>query len=285
MKTEIQQRDSENQVEETEELEPVEGQESDTDQDEGAEEQAPQRDQRQQQDNQRRGGNLQAALKEERERRKTSDRELKELRDKQIKIDARLKALFEQPEEKGPTFEENPAEFLRKQNEEVAAKADKVSRFIEQNQAVQEVGSYASQSVSAFKQQEGISDYEDAYSFIREQRIGEIKAIYDCTDADAIQRVNAEEFNFTIECLQKERNPAKSLYAYAKQRGYKPGASEGEERIDRIQRGMNGSKSLSQSSGKNANGLTAESLLAMTDEEFSEFKRKHPTKFRELMGG
>lgn len=230
-----------------------------------------------------------AALHEERERRKKADAKAdavaKDFMAKQEKINKRLAEIFT-GEEGGTSqevrFEDKPVEFLRKQIDDQKGKTEKIEGFFQQQQAMQELQSYAASNVAVFKKE--APDYDEAYDFIRAERIGEIMDIYECDEAAAAQRVNEEELGFTLQCAREGRNPAKSLYAFAKRRGYKPSEGDGEKKLDNLQKGMNGSKSLSSAAGKSPTGLTAEALLAMDDQEYSEFKKKHPEKFRQLMG-
>lgn len=225
-----------------------------------------------------------AALHEERERRKKAETEAKDFRSKQEVINKRLASLFsDEPEQKEVKFEENPAIFLKKQVDENVKETNEIKGFFQQQKAMQELGSYASSAVATFKKD--APDYDAAYEYVRRERVSDIMETEECDEATAVNVVNQEELAFTLEQARKGKNPAKALYAYAKRRGYKPTESnEGEKKLENIQRGLNGSKSLSSASGKSPSGLTAEALAAMSDEEFSEFKAKNPRKFREIMG-
>lgn len=262
--------------------------------DTGAEQEVETQDQesvqQQQPEKKKGGGDLSAALREERNERKRLSAEVKSYRERQDKLDARLKAVFseEQPAEQEAQFEEDPASHLKNKTNKLEKGQEEIQNFFKQQKAMQELTSYAQNNVSEFKKE--APDYDQAYEFIRGERIKELMAINDCEEGEAAQLVNQEELNFTIQCAQKGRNAAKALFAYAKQRGYK--AAEGDEaeespeakKLTTIAKGMASSKSLSSAAGKSNQLLTAEALAAMSDEEFSEFKAKNPRKFREIMG-
>lgn len=234
-------------------------------------------------------GDLGVALKEERERRKELQQKFSAMEEKQNKLNQRLASIFsdEETPQKAVDFNENPAEYLKNKVEKTEKSTEELSGFFKQQRAMTELQGYAQSSVAAMKKDN--PDYDAAYEFARQDRLAEIMELEECTEAEALEQVNREELNLTIQSAQKGKNPAKAIYAYAKRRGYKPAegessVSEAEQTIDRIQKGQSSSKSLSSTSGKSPSSLTIDKILAMGEEEFSEFKAKNPRKLRELMG-
>jgi hypothetical protein len=234
------------------------------------------------------GGNLQAALKEERERRKQLQQKVADMEDKQTRFNQRIASAFsdEQTVQKAPVFEENPAEYLRDKVEKTEKSTEELSNFFKQQQTMTVLAGYGQSKINEFKQ--STPDYDAAYAFARKDRVEEILELEGCTEAEAQFRANREEVALLASCKEKGKNPAEAIYKYAKRRGYKPAegeeTSEAEQTIDRIQKGQAASKSLSSSAGKPTAGLTMEKILAMDDEEFADFKAKNPRKIRELMG-
>jgi len=132
-------------------------------------------------------------------------------------------------------------------------------------------------------------DFGDAYKFLAEHRINELMLTgYDEVSAQKV--LHNEELGIALTAMQAGENPGERLIKLARHRGWskKPpvapnGAAAAE--LDRLEAGQKGAKSLSQAGGGvGETGMTAASLLAMSDDEFHTWTEKHPAQTKKLLG-
>jgi chemotaxis protein histidine kinase CheA len=227
------------------------------------------------------------ALHEERERRKELQRQLQEQQQRTQKLEQTFQKLIErvqppQQQQHEPSFDEDPIEALRVQNEKLARSVQ------EQNQTLAEQRAYAervrqfeefrnryAESAQAFAKDQ--PDFGSAYHHLVKSRLDEYThAGY--TRKEAEQLLIEDEAAIVAKAYRDGVNPAERIYSLAKIRGYQAAAKnqpasvdkleESVQKLEQLQKGLQASKSLSGGGGKAQAPLTLEAVANMDDEEF-----------------
>lgn len=230
--------------------------------------------------------NYKAAMHEEREKRKQFQSELQEVRERNAKMEARFQQLVEkmsQPQQQEVSYEENPLEALRVNQE-------KINKHLEQQHKMTEA--QQQQAQREYQKQQFIQKYQSAcYEYAKENP--EFKQAYDYlvdshkaqflaagySEAEATQVIIDDEMALAAKAFKDEVNPGERLFKIAKLRGYsgaKPTeqmaepkiAADGQKKMEVLQKGIEASKTLNNAAGKAKDNLTLEALAEMDDEEF-----------------
>jgi dihydroorotate dehydrogenase len=97
----------------------------------------------------------------------------------------------------------------------------------------------------------------------------------------AAQLLQEDEMAIALNAYNQGVNPAEVIYSIAKERGYNPAAQtsqnngqSAEQKILQTQKGMQASKSLSNTGGKTSTPLSLEALAEMDDESFDKYWSK-----------
>lgn len=218
-----------------------------------------------------------AALHEERMRRKELNEELASYRDRVAKMEERFaqiqQSLQARQQEPEPSFEDDPAAYLRYQQERYGQELQKLQ---EQNERVAQGQQQQAQFQQFYGQYQSAArdyasktpDFPQAYQHLMKARMDELQALgFDAAQADRV--IKEDEYNIAMKAFQDGVNPAERLYEVAKRRGYRPSQGDsGAETVERIERGQKASRSPSGGRGKAAPPMTAEALMGMSDEEF-----------------
>lgn len=232
-----------------------------------------------------------AALHEERQKRRELSQQLeaeKAERERMARVfEERFAALTKKPEPEAPAWEENPAEHLRHQIGQVAQTAQATQEQIKQWQesqrqqaVVQQLATRVTSAEAEFQTEN--PDYHDAVKYLNEFRVREL-TVLGLSPEQAREKSGRELMQAAFEFAQAGRNPAEIAYNLAKARGYAKPAAPATSKFDTQRQGVQASKSLG-SGGAPSNQLTAQQLLSMSDEEFSEAVGSD-AKWRKLMGG
>lgn len=211
------------------------------------------------------------AFHEERMRRKETQAELETIKAQNQRMEERFQQVLEkvnQPQE--PTYEDDPTEALRVSQNKMANELANQRSMLEQRQeqdAQIAVQSNLQQryiaSASAYMQEN--PKFMEAYNFYTTGRINELVAA-GYSHQEANQVVTNEEMTIAQKAYGDEVNPAERIFNLAKVRGYNS-TKEVEQKIDTIEKGQNGSKTLT-GSGQTQEELSLESLADMDDKEF-----------------
>lgn len=219
-----------------------------------------------------------AALHEAREQakrfREQAERAEREAAERFKALEAQLEAI-RNPPKPVPSFEENPAEYLRHQTEELARKqrefdamqAQARQQTEEQTRAqmfVQQVTTQMQSSEEAFRQAH--PDYDDAVAYLQ-QVADQNLLVAGVEDAAARKRIAWEQsLQLTANALNKGQNPAEVAYKFAKNYGYRP-KSDASKVVETAARGT--AKTQSLGNGKAEVPFSLKQLENMDDDEFN----------------
>jgi len=242
-----------------------------------------------------------AALHEERERRKETERKLAEV---ERRAEERFKVLLEklgpqtppaQVETPAiPDVQADPVGHIVGTMRQLGASQEQINQEVAaQRQRAQEAQlvSYVRTQASAHEREfrRDTPDYNDAVDYL--------KGIYDAQLAangitDPGQRelmVQQEAIKISAMAIQQGANIAERFYNLAKATGYRPQQAQQAEQtpdpaaqIQRIARGQEQARSLGNTRGNGPTPMTAQKLLEMSDAEFD--KIKDSPQVRSLMG-
>jgi hypothetical protein len=233
------------------------------------------------------------ALHEQRERRKAAEKRARDLEIENAKFKERFsiveKLYGDKAEAKGPPKPEEDIfgafEHLSKGLETVNKQlADRDAATKQEAQRNELVGHYKN---DAAKFTTANPDYKDAYNHLLGSRARELMALGYEDQAELERALQNEEISIATMAFEKGKSPAEVIYSLAKERGYKKAdpKADTEAKLDTIERGSALNKSLSSASGASGdNEMTAESLLAMPNDEFEAWCNKNPAKAKRLMG-
>ncbi|GJE29800.1 hypothetical protein [Methylobacterium organophilum] len=261
------------------------------------------------------------AFHQERERRKATERELAELRERFARGDERLRVLTEamqkapaaaagaQPQaqaapepEKVPDPNEDIFGYVAYLQKELTALRSGQQQMTEAQTRAAEDATRAAEErqvldhyradVQRLAQAEPA--FVEAYGFLVNGRVAELKH-FGLSDEEAVKAAQADEMALIHAARQRGVSPAQHVYDMAKLRGFapKPAAAAAPvapaetpaEKAARVAAGQAAAKSLSSAGGAPAGEITLEMLAAMSEEEFDAFQAKNPAKVRKLMGG
>lgn len=236
-----------------------------------------------------------AALHEERNRRKELAAELaRERQEREAlarRVEERLQAMQEAQKPPVPAFEENPAEHLRAKVEE----AERIARMTAQQQAAwlqqqqqaqieQQIAQRVVADEAEFMAEK--PDYNDAVQYLHKSRVGELMTQYGLPEAAAIRQSAGELKEAAFVFTQRGMSPAQTAYQIAVQKGYTPKqaqqAADAATKFQTQAAGVKAAKSLG-TGGATRTTMTAQQLLAMSDEEFAEATKGD--NWRKVMGG
>jgi len=244
----------------------------------------------------------QAALHKERERRKATETELLTTREKMARADERLTLLNEilgkadQPapaaQAEMPNPETDPIGALQFATKKIQA----LESEIQNSRKAQEERDNSTTMLRAYERDaesyaRANPDFLPAYEFLKQQRHAELEAMGFDANARRSMLV-AEERNIVSMAFQNRRSPSELMHNLAKARGFKA-APTPEPQVDpmkKIETIANGQRtagvSLTNAGGTSGEGLTAEALANMSEEEFAAVSRKvGKAKMAQLLGG
>lgn len=209
------------------------------------------------------------ALHEERTKRKRLQSQVDEYAQKVQRMEQAFAQLIEQKrKENGPSFEDDPANFLRQdleQTKQLVIQQRQQNEIAAQRERI--VNQYRDSAAQFSKSQQ---DFGQAYSYVLNQRKAEYEAA-GYTPEQSRQFVEEDEIAIASKAMQDGENPAKRVYDIAKARGYKPTNGKQQKDLDNIEKGLNASKSLSKVNGKTSESMTLEQLADVKDP--AEFNR------------
>jgi hypothetical protein len=227
--------------------------------------------------------NYKAAVREEREKRKNIERKLQENQDKIQRMENIFSQMQnannrQQQEEKLnnlPTYEDDPFEYLRHQNEMLVKQQQNLYQSLaqqnQQSQTQQKLNnliSEASIKVKEFAKEK--PDYDDAYNYLREFKLKEYE-ISGFTPQQASEFLHEDEMNLIMNSKQKGENPAKIIYNLSKIAGYNSKnskISETDAKLNTIEKGMKSSPKISRTGMGRQNKVTLESLASLEGDDF-----------------
>jgi hypothetical protein len=199
------------------------------------------------------------------------------------RLDAILQKIqeAEKPQEPPqPVYEEDPAAYLKWQNDQLLAERRAVAekRAEEEKQSSQvkqleQVRQTIKQGINQFA--EVTPDYNDAAKYLIEARLKELE-VMGVTDQNEIRtRLEQDEIEVGYWALQQGKSPGEVFYNLARSRGYsgtKP-VAEKESTLESVRKGQQAATSLSKAGGAPEGEITTETLLAMNDEDFAKYTK------------
>lgn len=236
-------------------------------------------------------------LKAEKARAAAIEAEAKVLRER---WDQMLAAQQKPQEEAKPESEVDPAKdplaavnaIWEERKQEKLTKAEQEKQAEEQRKQ-QEVWTQTLNVARGQFQEAATADeaFEPTYNAVRQSLFTEYKEVYGLDDQQALAEVDQFEANQIAYAVQRGVNVADQLRAIARVRGVKPPQPEKKpepdtEAIDRLEKGVSGSTSLSAASGGRSTTQTAESIANMSAADFEKWLSKNGSGgFRKLAGG
>lgn len=261
-----------------------------------------------------------AALHEERNKRKALGTEVETLRTQLAEQSGKLSILLKlkggdvaaETPAGPPSVDEDIFGAVKATNDTVAQLQKRLDDEAAAKTANEESASQAKayrDDCDAFAAKPETADFRDAYNHLLASRLGDLIALgYDNplelqkngADPEAVKAaeralqdaIAADEYAIAERARASKKSPAAILYSLAKQRGYVKKAADGksapkpaDDQLDRIERGQQSNKSLSDAGGGGPDEMSAERLNSMSLAEFEAYSAKHPARVRALMGG
>lgn len=220
------------------------------------------------------------ALHEERQLRKEAKAEAQELRDKMARMEERFQMFQDamKPAEPEVSFDDDPAEYLRKQAEQTNETLEGLKQ--QQQQQIQQQQQVAAHNQFMQRYQAAATEYaeqnphfQDAYHHLIENRVQE-HMIAGLNREQAVQTANREEQAIVRMAFENGSNPAERLVELAKLRGWNAVQADSKapsqtaiNKVDQVEKGQAEAKTISKGGEGNAE-LTLEALADMDGAEF-----------------
>lgn len=225
-------------------------------------------------------GNYKSMAHEERERRKEAQKRVDELANENKKLRETFEKLIASSEKQQevPSFDDNPLEALRHENETIKKQLAGLNQtesqrqeYSKQQESMQQfVRNYAEKATEFAKT---TPDFKEAYSYVMQSRMEEfIAAGY--SKQDALNLVHEDEAAIVANAFRQDANPAERIYKLAELRGYKKSSKEqdiksaNKQKIDSLEKGIKASATITNSGSHNDSKLTLEAIADMSDDEF-----------------
>lgn len=239
-----------------------------------------------------------AALHEERQRRKELEAQLRQTTSRFEQLLSRLEPQTTQPAAEAedvpvPDPDLDPVGAIKFATEQARqAKIDREQRAAAERQAAETNRFVDRYRKDAETYTQEAPDFGDAYAHLKTSRAQELEAM-GLDGGQVARQLIQEEFQIAQMAYQAGKNPAEVLYAVARQRGYakaapaetKPAKPTPEEKLQAVEAGMRGNKSLSSTGGRaNTAEVQVADLMKMSDEAFGAWMDKNPAKARRLFG-
>lgn len=238
----------------------------------------------------------QEALHEERQRRKSIERDLALAREEKARVEGMLNALKSPKADATaapdgePDIDKDPVAWIKwdkAQRAKVEQETREQREFRERAESIAEIGrrhseAFAKEKPDYFDAQDGDGKpVKGAYNYLREKAIERIAEQHpEATIAQINQAVDLHELSMISECRDRGVNAASEVYRLAIEQGYTPrqaaAAAKAEaakpteaERIAALEKAQAGAKSLSATpGGGGASQMTLEALADLPDDEF-----------------
>lgn len=238
-----------------------------------------------------------AALEEERQRRKATDKENQELKLQQARINERLSLINEALEKKNqpqvneiPDPDKDALGAVKMTMEEVRQLKEFKERMENNQKVAQQVGEVGNIAANLEKQFIATNpDYNEASQHLVNSRRNELSA-FGLSDQQINQQIMQESMQIAIQALQQGKNPAEIVYNLSKIRGYakKEATQDTQAKLENIAAGQKANQSLGDVSGGSPNGakIDAKSLATMSEADFAKVTKKlSQADMQELFGG
>lgn len=253
--------------------------------------------------NQDHNNNYKAAMREERARRQELQRALQEQQERSSKLEQAYQDIMgrlqgNQPKEQVPSFEENPIDYLKYENQKLAQQIEQQNEYLRQQyniarqreeEARQDYARHNflnSYRASAAEYAKANPDWKEAYDYLNSSRMGELMAVgYTKEQADAL--LNQDEAAIVARAFEDGVNPAERIYTFAKYRGFKskaireelsfsePEIPKSNGKIEQLEKGIKQSRSLGSGGGQpTSSKLTIDSIDEMSDKELDDLWKK-----------
>jgi len=232
-----------------------------------------------------------AMAEEERIRRKEVQKQIETLNVENKKLKDTFDRILQKAQEqaelenqpKPPSYDENPLEALRYENEQLKKKVGTIEQTQTQRQQQEQqnyemqqrqdqfIGTYKAKADEFSKT---TPDFKDAYNYLLTSREAEYKAAgYSAEQVN--QLLVEDEAAIVATALGQNANPAQRLYEIAKLRGYKQTSNingqdkiqANNEKIANLERGLRASKSVNNGGMSAKDHLTLEDVAEMSDDE------------------
>lgn len=214
-----------------------------------------------------------AALHEERQRRKELQAQALEDRERIRKMEERFAQLVEKMQPQAPSYEEDPIEHVRSNQEKLTQQLAEQKQSLDQQKQAQAIEAQKQEVISRYQQYATIfaketPDFNEAYNHLLSVRAQELKAL-GCPDNQIGDILAQEEIGIALKSFDDEVNPAQRIYELAKLRGYRKEAKT-QEKLDQVSKGQQANRSLSGVKGQGKDELSLEALADMSDAEFDQ---------------
>lgn len=233
---------------------------------------------------------LEQGLRQEREAKKQAERTMATLLDRIEAAQQERQQRESVPQAEMPSFEDDPAGFLARQQEQTLAEIRAMKQERQQERQLTQEEQQQRVFLTEFQRQldtfaAQTPDYNDAAMFLAKNRDEELQALGIDDPNKRMEMLHQDSLQIGVFCMQQGRNPAKTFYELAKKRGFRgkmPAATPGKPMVE--------PKSLSNIGGRSP-GQT-ESLQARADriinttrwDEISDLDEKEIDKVLRQMG-
>ena len=227
-----------------------------------------------------------AALHEERKRRQELQEAQRQLEEKTRLMEERFGQIQKGLEAPEPDFEEDPAAYLKHNDEKTAAELEELKQWKAQQEQASQHSAQEQQFINRYVAEarnysQQNPDFGNAYNHWQNSVQSELHAM-GYPPEQATQVLQNLEKDIAARAFNDGVNPAERVYELAKQRGYTVQEKKEQANLDNIEKGMKASKSLSSEGGGKTQQTTLEALADMSQEDFDAWMAKNPKSWQKL---
>lgn len=219
------------------------------------------------------GHNLNAALKQEREKRKGLSSELEQTKGQLQQLQEMMNKVLgpEDAQSQEIKYEDDPIEYLRQNQERINKQLEQQTQQQTQQQQTHQQLQAQQQLVTTYQQaaldfKKEAPDFDQAYEYLTNGRMAEYTAA-GYSKEEATQLLQEDEFAIAAKAFTDEANPAQRVYELAKARGYQkqPQNDNNIKKLEQVEKGQRTNSSLSDAQGGSSNKSFAVDNLRLQD--------------------
>lgn len=240
---------------------------------------------------QRQGGDLRVALREERERRRAAEQEAAQIKANQRLLAAAMQQLQQQiaPQQQAPQvpeFDADPAGHLKYQVETVKQTLAQLAQAQAQRQQFEQQQAAQAQAEAAVVNTEAAfvaktPDYYEALDFMRGKLAQRFETLG--VPKEHVQQAVANDLRmFGLRALQAGQNPAEKVFQLAKIEGYNGPAQANSQKLSTIAQGQAASRGARSSAPASNGEMTLEAAAKLS---YKELAKMSDDAWARLMGG
>lgn len=222
--------------------------------------------------------NLRTGIRDERKEKTVMRQELEQMQIKMSELDRMKKEVDDYRKGKKEEaalkeYQENPAAFLLRQQQELGSKIEGLTEEKRQQQESYQQRALFENTVRSYADRfaKEHNDYPDALEYVRNKRMKEYE-IMGIDPGTYENMFEQESVSLAVQALRGDKNPAEVVYQMAQAWGYAPNKKgSSEDKVSKLEKGLKAAQTLSKGTSSEDDSTFLKSIESMDDKEFDKW--------------